>query len=45
MFWTLVAPELILLWSFKRWKAAGEIARIYNGRDEYASCSIFCGFL
>jgi hypothetical protein len=44
MFWTLVAPELILWWSFKQWKAAGKIARIYNGRDKYALYSAFSGF-
>ena len=33
MFWTLVTPELVLLWSFRQWMAAGKIARIYNERN------------
>jgi len=33
MFWTIVAPELILVWSFRQWKAAREIAEIYNEQN------------
>ena len=31
MFWTLVAPELVLAWAFKQRYAAQEIADTYNG--------------
>ena len=30
MFWALVAPELVLVWSAKQWYAAGKIADHYN---------------
>jgi len=33
MFWTVVAPELVLLWSLKQWYAAREIANMYNTRN------------
>ena len=32
MFWTLVAPEVMVAWSFRQWLAAGMIADIHNNR-------------
>jgi hypothetical protein len=33
MFWTVVAPELILGWSLRQWYAARKIANMYNTRN------------
>ena len=33
MFWTIVAPELVLGWSLRQWYAARKIANIYNARN------------
>jgi hypothetical protein len=30
MFWALIAPELVLVWSAKQWYVAGKIADRYN---------------
>lgn len=30
MFWTIVAPELVLAWAVRQWFAAREIRNIYN---------------
>jgi hypothetical protein len=30
MFWTIVAPELVLAWAVRQWFAAKEIRDIYN---------------
>ena len=30
MFWTIVAPELVLAWAVRQWFAAREITDIYN---------------
>jgi hypothetical protein len=30
MFWTIVAPELVLAWAVRQWFAAREIRDIYN---------------
>jgi len=30
MFWTIVAPELVLAWAVRQWFAAREIKNIYN---------------
>lgn len=32
MFWALVAPELVLVWSAKQWFVAGKIADFYNAK-------------
>jgi hypothetical protein len=42
LFWTLVAPELILVWSYRQWMGAGEVARIYNDRngEDYLSVEL-----
>jgi hypothetical protein len=33
MFWTVVAPELVLGWSLRQWYAARKIADMYNTRN------------
>ena len=33
MFWTVVAPELVLGWSLRQWYAARKIANMYNTRN------------
>jgi len=32
MFWALVVPELVLVWSAKQWFVAGKIADFYNAK-------------
>src|SRR6266511_427564 len=34
MFWTIVAPELILAWAVRQWYAAWEIRDTVNGTEE-----------
>jgi len=34
MFWTIIAPELILAWAVRQWYAAWEIRDAVNGIDE-----------
>ena len=34
MFWTLVAPELVILWAARQWAVAGIIRDVYNNRDQ-----------
>jgi len=34
MFWTVVAPELILAWAVRQWFAAWEIRDTVNGSPE-----------
>jgi len=31
MLWTLLVPELILIWAVKQWLAAGYIAGMFKG--------------
>ena len=37
MFWTVVAPELILAWAVRQWFAAWEIRDTVNGAMNVAS--------
>jgi hypothetical protein len=34
VFWALIVPELVLVWSAKQWYVAGKIADTYNDRGE-----------
>ena len=38
MFWTIVAPELILAWAVRQWFAAWEIRDTVNGDANKGSC-------
>ena len=44
MFWAILAPELILLWSVRQWLAAGEIAQIYNNQVRQDGVQTFLSF-
>jgi len=48
MFWALVIPELVLVWSAKQWYTAGKIADNYNSKkgriDETTSTSFYAQF-
>ena len=34
MLWTLVVPELILIWAYRQWSVVRYIAEYFQGRDE-----------
>ena len=34
MLWTLVVPELILLWAYRQWAAAKYLGQLFQGEDE-----------
>ena len=34
MFWTIIAPELILAWAVRQWYGAWEIKDTVNGSEE-----------
>ena len=34
MLWTLVVPELILIWAYRQWSAARYIAEYFQGRND-----------
>ena len=34
MLWTLVVPELVLLWAYRQWAAARYLGQLFQGEDE-----------
>ncbi len=44
MFWTIIAPELILAWAVRQWYAAWEIRDAVNGTREGGLLSLIRGF-
>ena len=42
MFWTIVAPELILAWAVRQWFAAWEIRDTVNGTREGVIIFLYC---
>ena len=44
MFWTMIAPELILAWAVRQWYAAWDIRDTVNGTREGSLLSLTRGF-
>src|SRR6266545_4104434 len=42
MLWTLLVPELILIWAYKQWAAARYVAEYFQGECEIVSCRATC---
>jgi len=42
MLWTLVVPELILIWAYRQWAAARYIAELFEGEHAVCGCHEGC---
>ena len=42
MLWTLLVPELILIWAYKQWSAARYIAEYFEGECEVVGVNATC---
>ena len=42
MLWTLVVPELILIWAYRQWAAARHIAELFEGEHGILGCNAGC---
>ena len=41
MFWTLLGPELVIVWAFRQWLGARELEKLYKGEVSSATHSKF----
>jgi len=42
MLWTLVVPEMILVWAYRQWAAARYIAELFEGEHSIFGCDAGC---